>query len=295
LSFRAAGAEVLAGRLQRLAARLRRGRFAQGACAGIAMLAAASAPSAAAPDARYVDVALVLAVDVSASMDAEEQAVQRRGYAEAFRHPSVISAIRNGPTGRIAVTYVEWAEQTNQTIPWTVIANERDARAFAARLDAEPINSSRRTSISNALSFASSLIGSSGYETNRQVIDISGDGANNAGPAVDVTRDGLVSRGIVINGLPILLNKPVQWYDIANLDQYYRDCVIGGRGAFVLPVHSIEELSGTIRNKMITEIAGLTPREGGFQYARAQLRPAQSKVDCLVGEKRWGGQFYTPP
>jgi hypothetical protein len=294
LSYKGEGAQALASRLKQLGERLRRWHLAQSACAGIALLAAASAPSAAAPGGAYVDLALVLAVDVSASMDSEEQGVQRRGYAEAFRHPAVISAIRNGPTGRIAVTYVEWAEQASQTIPWTVIASERDARAFAARLDAEPITTARRTSISNALSFASTLLTGGGVQAGREVIDISGDGANNAGPAVDVTRDSLVARGVIINGLPILLNKPAQWYDIANLDQYYRDCVVGGRGAFVLAVHSIEELAGTIRNKMVTEIAGLSPSEGGFQYARAHLRRAQSKTDCMIGEKKWGGQFYTP-
>lgn len=258
------------------------------------MLAAASAPHAAEPKTSYVDVALVLAVDVSASMDAEEQAVQRRGYAEAFRHPAVINAIRNGPTGRIAVTYVEWSDRTNQTIPWTEISSEREARAFAARLDSEPISTGQRTSISNALRFAHGLLVSSGYENSRHVIDISGDGANNSGPAVDSMRDILVAGGAIINGLPILLNKPPQWYDIPNLDKYYGDCVIGGRGAFLLPVRSMNEFAGTIRRKMVTEIAGLTPQEGGFQYARAHVQDAPGKTDCRVGEKRWGGQFYTP-
>jgi hypothetical protein len=251
--------------------------------------AASSAPSNAAPQASYVDLALVLAVDVSASMDAEEQGVQRRGYSEAFRHPAVINAIRNGPTGRIAVTYVEWAEQPVQTVPWTIISSDREARAFAARLDAEPISSARRTSISNALSMAGNLLENASVQPGRQVIDISGDGANNAGPQVDVIRDAVVAKGVIINGLPIMLNKPVQWYDIANLDQYYKDCVIGGRGAFVLPVHSIDELAATIRSKMVTEIAGLAPRAGGFMYARETLRRAQAKPDCLIGERTWGG------
>lgn len=233
-----------------------------------------------------VDLELVLAVDVSASMDEDEQLIQRRGYAEAFRHPAVISAIKNAGEGRIAVTYLEWAEQVNQTVPWMVIANERDARAFAAKLDAAPLYSQRRTSISNALATGGALIEQNQYQGLRRVIDISGDGPNNSGAGVNVARDAVVGRGVIINGLPILLNKPPTWYDIADLDKYYKDCVIGGRGAFVLPVRSIGELAGTIRTKLVTEIADLAPRESGFILARVTAPVA--KADCMVGEKNWG-------
>jgi Protein of unknown function (DUF1194) len=233
-----------------------------------------------------VDLELVLAVDVSASMDEEEQMIQRRGYAEAFRHPAVISAIKNSGEGRIAVTYLEWAEQVNQTVPWMVIANDRDARAFAAKLEAAPLYSQRRTSISNALATGGALIEQNQYQGVRRVIDISGDGPNNSGATVNVARDAVVGRGVVINGLPILLNKPTTWYDIADLDKYYKDCVIGGRGAFVLPVRSIGELAGTIRSKLVTEIADLGPRESGFMLARAAAPVA--KADCTIGEKNWG-------
>lgn len=233
-----------------------------------------------------VDLELVLAVDVSASMDQDEQMIQRRGYAEAFRHPAVINAIKNAGEGRIVVTYLEWAEQVNQTVPWMVIANDRDARAFAAKLEAAPLYSQRRTSISNALATGGALIEQNQYQGLRRVIDISGDGPNNSGATVNVARDAVVGRGVIINGLPILLNKPPTWYDIADLDKYYKDCVIGGRGAFVLPVRSIGELAGTIRTKLVTEIADLAPREGGFMLAKAAAPVA--KADCMVGEKNWG-------
>lgn len=233
-----------------------------------------------------VDLELVLAVDVSASMDQDEQLIQRRGYAEAFRHPAIISAIKNSGEGRIAVTYLEWAEQVNHTVPWMVIANDRDARAFAAKLEAAPLYSQRRTSISNALATAGALIEQNQYQGVRRVIDISGDGPNNSGAAVTVSRDAVIGRGVVINGLPILLNKPPTWYDIAELDKYYKDCVIGGRGAFVLPVRSIGELAATIRNKLVTEIADLAPRESGFMLAKANAPTA--KADCMIGERNWG-------
>jgi Protein of unknown function (DUF1194) len=236
--------------------------------------------------ATQVDLALVLAVDVSASMDEDEQALQRHGYAEAFRHSAVINAIRNGASGRIAVTYLEWAQQARQTIPWTIISTSQQARAFAARLDAEPIYSGRRTSISNALATSGALFGEAGLDSPRRVIDISGDGANNAGAPVLIARDAVIARAIVINGLPIILNKPRQWYDIDNLDAYYSDCVIGGRGAFALVVRNIDDFAATIRNKLVTEIADLAPKPSLFQPA--EIRSA-AKADCLVGEKTWGG------
>jgi hypothetical protein len=252
-------------------------------------LALGLAVSSAAQTRQKVDLELVLAVDVSASMDEDEHLLQRHGYAEAFRHRDLIAAIRSGFGGRIAVTYMEWAGAgtATQTIPWTIISNEAEARAFADRLDRTPIYAEQRTSISDALAHAARLFDQNAIEGARRVIDISGDGANNAGPAVTGARDAVVRRGVTINGLPIMLGKPMAWYDIPNLDRYYRDCVIGGAGAFVMPVHGAAEMSNTIRRKLVMEVAGLAPRETSEPlFKRTQAR-AGAKVDCLAGEKAY--------
>jgi hypothetical protein len=267
-----------------------------------ALLAAAAAGSAVAQKRARVDVEIVLAVDVSQSMDYEEHQLQRNGYVEAFRHKDVISAITSGPEGRIAVTYMEWGGMFEpiQTIDWTVIDSEAAARAFADRLAAEPIYSEQRTSISNALIKAAELIETNAFTAGRRVIDVSGDGANNSGPQVDVTRDEVLGRGIVINGLPIMLNKPREFYDIEHLDRYYKHCVIGGEAAFIAPVYDLRQLASTIRKKLVMEIAGLDIEHGAapLQFAdtpaaagvrRIQLRLPTEKTDCLAGEKVWGG------
>ena len=251
-----------------------------------ALALAISALSTAQPRQR-ADLELILAVDVSASMDEDEHLLQRHGYAEAFRHRDLITAIRSGFGGRIAVTYLEWAGTgtATQTIPWTIISNEKEALAFADRLDREPIYSEQRTSISDALESAARLFDANIIDGERRVIDVSGDGANNMGPSVTSARDAIVKRGITINGLPIMLGKPMAWYDIPNLDLYYRDCVIGGPGAFVMPVHGAAEMSNTIRRKLVMEVAGLTQREAP-RFQPAQMR-AGPKADCLAGEKAY--------
>lgn len=233
---------------------------------------------------QQVDVELVLAVDVSRSMDIEEQQIQRKGYADAFRHPTLASAIRNGAVGRIAVTYVEWAGSASQTVGWTVITNQADARAFAAKLEAAPIWSARHTSIANALATSAALINTNAYQGTRRVIDMSGDGPNNYGASIDTARKAVVDRGIIINGLPVMLRGAGQYMGSVGLEQYYKDCVVGGRGAFVLPVRDIRELAATIRAKLVTEIADLAPpiTEGPmFQLAQARPRTkAAAKTNC---------------
>jgi Protein of unknown function (DUF1194) len=261
----------------------------RGAAAAVCLAALAFAGPATAQRKVPVDLALVLAVDVSGSMDEDEQALQRQGYADAFKHPNVISAIRDaGASGRIAVAYVEWSEVANTTIDWTLIGGAKDAQAFAARLASEPIARGRRTSISGGLQAAMALIDSSPYFAARRVIDISGDGANNSGEPVEQARDAAVADNITINGLPIVLEPP-RPFDAPDLEAYYRDCVKGGRGAFVLGIRSLAEMAGTIRNKLVTEIAGLD-RHAHFVPAQAR---AQEKADCLVGEKnrRFDGGF----
>ena len=254
-----------------------------------------------------VDLELVLAVDISQSMDEDEHALQRNGYIEAFRHRDVINALMSGPEGKIAVVYMEWAGDFDPivAVPWTIIDSEASARAFSDRLAKEPVYGEQRTSISNALITATKLIEGNDIASHRQAIDVSGDGANNAGPQVDTVRDEVVKRGIVINGLPIMLEKPKEFYDIDHLDRYYKHCVIGGPAAFIAPVFDLKQLSATIRKKLVMEIAGLEvePGTAPIQYAdapdapepqkpgivRAQLRLPKDKTDCTIGEQVWGG------
>jgi hypothetical protein len=235
---------------------------------------------------QEVDLQLVLAVDVSRSMDADEQLLQREGYIAAFLHPEVISAIQGGFLGRIAVTYVEWAGATlqNVVVPWTLVDTAAAGAAFAGRLAEAPIASLQRTSISGALTFTSTLFARNGFKSERRVIDVSGDGPNNAGIPVAVARDVAVSQGIVINGLPLLLKTGglFSFFDIPNLDYYYEDCVIGGAGAFLIVVDDMTEFAQAIRRKIVLEIAGAQPR-----LLPAQQREMNPRSDCLIGEKMW--------
>jgi hypothetical protein len=254
-----------------------------------------------------VDLELVLAVDISQSMDEDEHTLQRNGYVDAFRHKDVVNALMSGPEGRIAVVYMEWAGDFEPivAVPWTIIDSEKSALAFADRLAKEPIYGEQRTSISNALIKATELIEGNSIASHRQVIDVSGDGANNAGPLVELVRDEVVKRGITINGLPIMLNKPKEFYDIDHLDRYYKHCVIGGPSAFIAPVFDLKHLSATIRKKLVMEIAGLevSPETAPIQFGdagepqaplkpgivRAQLKLPTAKTDCTIGEQVWGG------
>jgi hypothetical protein len=240
-----------------------------------------------------VDLELVLAVDVSLSMDLDEQRLQRDGYVAAFRDSEVQTAITAGPHGRIAVTYVEWAGPSvqNVVIPWTLIDGPAAAQAVADKLEQQPIMRARMTSISQALAFAGHLFESSGVKGIRRVIDVSGDGPNNAGPLVTLVRDELVAQGIAINGLPILLKKPSSFFDIADLDIYYSECVIGGTGAFMIPIRERVEFKTATRRKLLLEIAddqppGLIP---------VQLSEPLSGGDCSFGERQWRRYLDTGP
>jgi hypothetical protein len=230
-----------------------------------------------------VDLALVIAVDISYSMDPEEQALQREGFAEAFRSPLVHDAIRHGMLGRIAVTYVEWAGAYDQKVlvPWTILDNPEGIMDFANRIAAIPLRRAQRTSISGAIDFGVKLLEQSGVEASRQVIDISGDGPNNQGRLVMPARDEAVAKGITVNGLPIMLRKP-GYLDIVDLDLYYRDCVIGGQGAFMVPAREREQFQQAIRTKIMLEVAGLDPEQPLVHHA--QTAPP---INCLVGETQW--------
>jgi hypothetical protein len=233
-----------------------------------------------------VDLELVLAVDVSLSMDLDEQRLQRDGYIAAFRDPEVHKAIAAGAHGRIAVTYVEWAGPPTQqvVIPWTVLDGPAAANALAERLLAAPISRARMTSISAALQFSARLFETSGAKGVRRVIDVSGDGPNNAGVPVVPVRDEIVARGIVINGLPIMLKLAVGFFDLAELDLYYTDCVIGGAGAFMIPIKRPAEFQSATRRKLLLEISGWEPPA---RLIRAQAVQPAEQSDCLVGERQW--------
>lgn len=236
-----------------------------------------------------VDLELVLAVDVSRSMDPGEQALQKQGYIAALQHPEVLAAIGAGFLGRIAVTYAEWAGPGSHQViaAWAVIDGADTAKAFVDAVAARPVSALHGTSISGALLFASGLFDENGFRSTRQVIDVSGDGPNNMGSPVLQVREMVLRRGITINGLPIMLHSDYfSGYSISNLDTYYEDCVIGGPGAFLVTVESIDRIAEAIRRKLVQEIAG----------APARVIPAQAlferepRTDCLIGEKlrrRW--------
>ncbi len=201
---------------------------------------------------------LVLAVDASGSVNMPRFILQKDGYAAAFRHPAVQSAIRNTATGSIAVMMLQWTGPAMQTIAvdWTLIDGDKAAEAFAAAIDAAPRELfGGGTSISGAIEFSAAQFPRCPFPAERRTIDVSGDGANNRGRRADDARDEAVAAGIVINGLPILALEP--W-----LDGYYRDHVIGGTGCFLIAAASFEEFALAIRRKLITEIAGMPPRFG---------------------------------
>lgn len=252
-------------------------------------LAAGAAPSRHFADqslsAVPVDVELVIAVDVSYSMDPDEQALQREGYVMALTSREFLRALREGANGKIAVTYFEWAGQSDQKIimPWRLIDGPEAADAVAAEIARAPYRRASRTSISGALRFAKPLFDNSGYRGLRRVIDVSGDGANNAGALVVPARDDVLAAGITINGLPIMLKRPTPGsMDIEDLDIYYEDCVIGGAGAFVVPIREREKFVEATRTKLVLEIAGRQP-EPRVVPASAQA----PRISCTIGERRW--------
>ncbi len=234
-----------------------------------------------------VDVELILAVDVSYSMDMDELAIQREGYAQAITSKEFLQALKAGPTGKITVTYFEWAASTDQKIiiPWRVIDGPESADAVAAEIMKTPIRRASRTSISGAINFAMPLFDENPHRGLRRVIDISGDGANNNGPPVTVARDAALEKGIIINGLPIMVKEPsYSTMDIENLDIYYEDCVIGGPGSFVVTIKERDKFKEAIRTKLLLEVAGRTPERPVVPAASQNREP---RVNCLIGEKIW--------
>jgi hypothetical protein len=201
-----------------------------------------------------------------------------------------VRAIKSGPNARIAIAYMEWGDPDYQsiTLPWRIINEEKSAEHVAGELDSRPITVARRTSISAALRVAALMISNNRINSLRRVIDVSGDGPNNIGEPVAAARRDVIRRGIIINGLPFVVDRPSNissFFSVPDIDRYYEDCVIGGNGAFTMPVSKAQEFAAAIRRKLINEIAGApnpTPR-----IQKVQFRPAPRTYDCLAGEKLW--------
>jgi hypothetical protein len=226
-------------------------------------LLAFAAPAPAARAAEDVDVALVLVTDVSRSIDDSEYKLEKDGYAAAFTSPAVLNAIRGGPNGAVAVAYVEFASsfEVRTVLDWSVVHDAASAQAFADRLGAAPRSFWGRTAISAGIDRGVALLVETGVNATRHVIDVCGDGTNNAGREVTEARDDALKAGITINGLAIINDHPVSWtfahvQPAGGLVNYYRQNVTGGPGSFVLEVHDFHSFGEAMTRKLVTEIAG---------------------------------------
>ncbi len=253
-------------------------------------------PRASAAQDTEVDLELVLMVDVSRSMSPQELELQRRGYAEALVSEDVFKAVQSGLLQTIALTYIEWAGTQEIIVDWRLIETRADLEDFASQLTVKFDTALRRTSISGALAFGASRLLRNDYAGLRRVIDISGDGPNNLGPRVTRERDRVLADGITINGLPLMTDDGFNpFFHLPDLDVYYTTCVIGGPGAFVIPVYDWPDFADAVRRKLVLEIAGIT--------AAPKIIPAQTPQrdprDCTVGEKIWqdfmeNREFFVP-
>jgi hypothetical protein len=281
---------------------------------------------AAAQDKQEVDLALAMAIDISGSIDPDEARLQREGYVNAFRDPVIVRAILGGANGRIAVSYYEWSDSWMQKllIDWTLLDSEAAIEAFAARLNEAPISIARRTSISGAIRYAIPLFSRSPYEAQRKVLDVSGDGSNNDGGLVTDMRYEALKDRIVINGLPIMNDRPnpFGFPNETDLDRYYLACVTGGPRSFVEVARSFEDFPRAVRKKLLQEVADTGPRQDfdigrlgplrdGTQLAQAGRPRARAEDDytkfvrpdyelgCDVGERRsrefWQRRFGVTP
>jgi len=267
-----------------------------------------------------------MGIDISGSIDPDEARLQREGYVNAFRDQVIVKAILGGANGRIAVTYYEWSDSWMQKllIDWTLLDSEAAIEAFATRLSESPISIARRTSISGAIRYAIPLFGRSPYEAHRKVLDISGDGSNNDGGLVTEMRHEALKDRIVINGLPIMNDRPnpFGFPNETDLDRYYLHCVTGGPRSFVEVARSFEDFPRAVRKKLLQEVADIGPRQdidiGGLGPLRDGTQLAQAgrprvradddytkfvrpeyELGCDVGERRsrefWQRRFGVTP
>jgi len=245
-----------------------------GSCAGgaalgwrmvVAAIALAAIRSPAAGEPVGVDLQLVIAIDVSSSMDESRRRVQREGYARAIRSAEVLAAIKSGPYGRIAIACFGWASPDYQRVivPWTIVETPADADAVAHAIEQEPLASEAGTSISAALLFSERLLRPTGIRADRKIIDVSGDGPNNSGPLLRPARASVLAGGVTINGLAIALRTKEERtfgpFASTTIRSYYQGCVIGGAGAFVIAVESVADFEPAMRTKLTTEIAEMHP------------------------------------
>lgn len=261
-----------------------------------AFLIGATLTTATVSAAEPVDLELVIATDVSRSIDEGEARLQREGVAAAFLDSGVIGAIGSGPLGRIAVAYLDYSSRpyNRLIVDWRVIHDRASATAFAEALLKKPLSFGRRTSVSDAIAHGVELIEQNAYAGKRRVIDVSGDGPNNHGSLVVTMRDMAVAKGIVINGLPIM-NDPGPGlrsrYYLPDLDKYYAGCVIGGTGAFQVPARDFKDFARAIKKKLILEIAGLgaiNPLNRRPRILKANAAPPVGggfRLGCDIGEK----------
>ena len=215
---------------------------------------------------EQVDLLLVLASDVSRSVDTRKFELQRQGYAAALSNPRVIEAIRSGPHGRIAICFVEWSGATSQklVIDWTIVGDAASARRIGDQMLELPRSFADRTSIAAGLEFSLRQLESAPYQTTRRTIDVSGDGTNNSGRDIASMRDEVLAKGITINGLVILSDTPLPWNPEhtnppGGLDEYYRRNVTGGPGSFVMVAENHNSFGQAIVKKLIAEIAWVEP------------------------------------
>lgn len=253
-------------------------------CLFCALLCSLGSTSPALPDGIEVDLELLLMVDVSRSMTERELEIQRRGYAEALQSEVVYEAVQSGLLQRVAMSYVEWAGTQWVIVDWRLLETREDLAAFANTLTAAFNPALRRTSISEAMIYGARSLAQNPYQGLRRVIDISGDGPNNQGRPVLRARAAVLSEGITINGLPLMTREGMgsQWH-LDDLDIYYRECVIGGPGSFVIPVLDWDDFAEAVRRKLVLEMVSRPPAPGPVpvQYT------APAPYDCLIGEKMW--------
>ncbi len=241
----------------------------------VLIFAAVAAFPAAAVAAEKVDLLLVLAADVSRSVNSGKFQLQRDGYATAISDPRVLEAISSGRNGRIGLSFIEWSGAGSQRvlIDWTRVGNAEEAKGFGDHLLEAPRSFADRTSISGAIDFSMGQLAKAPFECERRTIDISGDGTNNAGRDVTLARDEALAQGVTINGLVILSETPLAWNpDHTNpqggLDNYYRSHVVGGTGAFVIVAENFASFGKAIIKKLIAEIA----LSGPAQVRHASVR-----------------------
>jgi hypothetical protein len=256
-----------------------------------------------------VDLELVIATDVSRSIDEGEARLQREGVAAAFLSSDVVGAIRSGLLGRIAVTYIDYSSRPYNLVivDWRIIFDQASANAFAKVLLKAPLSDGRRTSISDAIEHGIDMIRANAFQGTRRVIDVSGDGPNNHGRLVSAVRDEAVAQGITINGLPIMNDPGEQFrsrYYLPDLDQYYTGCVIGGNGAFQVPARNFRDFARAMKKKLILEIAGRMPpptapgRPPIIKAASPSGAPPSAgpgfRLGCDIGERIRGRTWGDP-